>query len=284
MNELNVDSISLDLLRTLVVFSEAGTVEAAAQKLGMTQAGVSLQLKKLEDQLGATLFRTVGRKKALTDLARDLCQSVAPPLRDFERRLAEVRRRSADPQTRILRVGARAEIFPKLLDLVEEPGRLILRAMGSAEALSALRDDRIDMAILAEPPMSGEFISRGLFEESIVLAIPSGWSAVSTWEELETSPPEFLARPAAGYKTDPPYLQEIAACWTWNFDMKFVCEDWNAIGKLVSMGKAWAAMPEGLAPADVTRVVVPSRVLRPVKFHAVYGRHLRGLDTHLKKS
>lgn len=274
MKELNVDSISLDLLRTLVVFSEAGTVETAAQKLKMTQAGVSLQLKKLEDQVGGTLFRTLGRKKALTDLARDLCRSIAPPLRDLETRLAEVRRRSEDPRLRVLRFGGRAEILSRALEIFEDPGQLILRAMSSSEALSALREDRIDVALLADPPVSGEFISRPLFDERIVIAVPWEWSAAL---------PGLISRPSAAYKIDPPYLREVAGHWDGALDIKYVCEDWTAIGKLVSLGRAWAAMPESLVPAGVQQIEVPPDVVAPIRFHAVYGRHLKGLDSQLRK-
>jgi len=272
MKELNTASISLDLLRTLLVFSEAGTVEAAAQKLQMTQAGVSLQLKKLEDQVGGTLFRTLGRKKALTDLARDLCQSIAPPLRDLETRLAEVRRRSNDPRVRVLRFGGRAEILSRVLEIFDDPGQLVLRAMTSAEALSALREDQIDVALLAEPPVSGEFISRPLFDESVVIAVPWEWSATM---------PDLLEKPSAAYKVDPPYLREIAAHWNGSLNIKYVCEDWNAIGKLVSLGRAWAAMPESLVPAGVQQISVPVDVVAPIRFHAVYGRHLKGLADQL---
>lgn len=273
MKAIDPSSISLDLLRTLVVFSEAGTVEAAAQKLKMTQAGVSLQLKKLEEQVGGTLFRTLGRKKALTDLARDLCRSVAPPLSDLEKRLAEVRRRSGDPGARVLRFGGRSEILSRVLDVFDDPGQMVLRSMTSAEAVSALRDDQIDVALLADPPVSGEFISRFLFQENIVVAVPWEWSA---------SPAAVLEKPAAAYKTDPPYLREVAVHWGGGLNIKYVCEDWLAIGKLVSQGRAWSAMPASLVPAGVQQIEIPEKVVAPVRFHAVYGRHLKGLDAQLR--
>lgn len=278
-----VDSraLSLDLLKTLVVFSDSGTVEETARRLGMTQAGVSLQLKKLEEQIGEPLFRPLGRKKALTDFARDLCQTVAPPLNELAQRLEEAARRVPDPSRRTLRVGGRAEIFPQAIERIEFPGSITLQAMTGAEALSALREDRLDLALLTEAPESLEFISKFFFQEEIVLAFPPAWKKMRSWEDVEKDG-DFLAKPAAGYKIDPPFLSEIAAALGGKFTLKFVCEDWNGVGRFISAGRAWAAMPASAVPAGCQTVPLPSRVVKPVKFHAVYGRHERGLSEFIR--
>lgn len=278
-----VDSraLSLDLLKTLVVFSESGTVEETARRLGMTQAGVSLQLKKLEEQIGEPLFRAQGRKKALTDYARDLCQSIAPPLNELAKRLEETSRRVPDPSRRTLRVGGRAEILSQVIDRIDFPGAMTLQAMKSAEALSALREDRVDLAILAEAPDSPEFISRHLFDEEIVVAIPASWKKMRAWEDVEKDG-DFPAKPAAAYKIDAPFLNEVAAALGAKANLKFVCEDWSGVGKFVAGGRAWAAMPLSAVPAGCQVLALPPRVLKPVRFHAVYGRHWRGLTEYLK--
>lgn len=278
-----VDSraLSLDLLKTLVVFSESGTVEETARRLGMTQAGVSLQLKKLEEQIGEPLFRAQGRKKALTDFARDLCQTVAPPLNELAHRLDEASRRVPDPSRRTLRVGGRAEILSQAIDRIDFPGGMTLQAMTDPEALSALREDRVDLAILADAPGSPEFISKHLFDEEIVLAIPAAWKKTRTWEDVENDG-DFPAKPAAAYTMDAPFLNEVAAALGVKPNLKFVCEDWGGVGKFVTGGRAWAAMPLGTVPAGCQIVTIPPRVLKSARFHAVYGRHGRGIAEFLK--
>ena len=54
--------LSLDNLRTLVTVIELGGYAKAGNKLGRSQPAVSLQIKKLEEQLGKPLFSKVGQR------------------------------------------------------------------------------------------------------------------------------------------------------------------------------------------------------------------------------
>jgi len=59
-------NLDLDLLRTLATGVELGNFARAATRLGRTQSAVSLQLRRLEDQVGKKLVRRQGRGLALT--------------------------------------------------------------------------------------------------------------------------------------------------------------------------------------------------------------------------
>lgn len=61
---LNLD---LAILRSLAVAADLGSYAKAAERLGRTQSALSLQMRRLEDQLGQTLFRKDGRRLALTE-------------------------------------------------------------------------------------------------------------------------------------------------------------------------------------------------------------------------
>lgn len=56
----------LDLLRTFVAIVDNGSFTRAAQRLGLTQSTVSLQIKRLEDGLTRRLFDRDGRELKLT--------------------------------------------------------------------------------------------------------------------------------------------------------------------------------------------------------------------------
>lgn len=58
--------LELDLLRTLVAISETGNFSAAADRLGRTPSAVSMQVKKMEELVGATLFIRDSRSVSLT--------------------------------------------------------------------------------------------------------------------------------------------------------------------------------------------------------------------------
>jgi DNA-binding transcriptional LysR family regulator len=65
-------SLELDLLKTLVAGIDAGSFARAADKIGRSQSAVSLQMKKLEDQLDVAIFEKQGRSLTLTPAGKTL--------------------------------------------------------------------------------------------------------------------------------------------------------------------------------------------------------------------
>ena len=60
-------NLDLDTLRTLVVAHDLGGLAQAAGHLGRTPSAISLQMKRLQDDLGTSLFRKRGRGLTLTE-------------------------------------------------------------------------------------------------------------------------------------------------------------------------------------------------------------------------
>ncbi|MDB5992560.1 MAG: transcriptional regulator, LysR family [Herbaspirillum sp.] len=58
--------IDLRLLQTFILLVETGSVSETARRISRTQPAVTLQLQRLEQLVGATLYNTVGRKPVLT--------------------------------------------------------------------------------------------------------------------------------------------------------------------------------------------------------------------------
>ena len=65
-------SISIDLLNTLIAVQEAGSLTAAASRVGVTQPAVHQQLARLADQAGCALYERDGRGIRLTTAGRRL--------------------------------------------------------------------------------------------------------------------------------------------------------------------------------------------------------------------
>jgi len=59
--------LDLRLLQAFIVLVQTGSFSETSRRLGRTQPAVSLQLRRLEEITGATLFTRVGRKLVLTD-------------------------------------------------------------------------------------------------------------------------------------------------------------------------------------------------------------------------
>jgi len=60
-------NLSSELLRTLIAVVEQGGFIKAAEYLHKTQSTISQQMKKLEQEVGVDVFKTVGRKRHLTN-------------------------------------------------------------------------------------------------------------------------------------------------------------------------------------------------------------------------
>ena len=72
-------NLSLRQLRAFVLAAEHGSFSAAAAEMGVTQPGISLLIRQLEDELGLQLFhRTTRRMSSRSSGAR--C-SAAPAAR-----------------------------------------------------------------------------------------------------------------------------------------------------------------------------------------------------------
>ncbi len=63
---MNLRNLDMDVLRSLVAFTDHGTLAQAGEQVGRTQAALSLQMRKLEEQVGEPLFDREARRLVLT--------------------------------------------------------------------------------------------------------------------------------------------------------------------------------------------------------------------------
>src|SRR5690625_1586008 len=61
------NSINLNLIKLFITVVESGTISEAARRLGMTRSNASRQLKALELEIGAQLFRRTTRRTEITE-------------------------------------------------------------------------------------------------------------------------------------------------------------------------------------------------------------------------
>jgi DNA-binding transcriptional LysR family regulator len=64
---MSFKNLDLDTLRTLAVANDLGGYAQAANRLGRTPSAISLQMKRLQEEVGAPLFKKSGRGLALTE-------------------------------------------------------------------------------------------------------------------------------------------------------------------------------------------------------------------------
>src|SRR5437764_14446790 len=87
----------LQHLVSFVQTAEHGSFSAAARVLGITPAGVSKNVARLESDLGVRLFHRSTRRLALTESGERFLQQVDAPLSSLQAALAGVRTLTAEP-------------------------------------------------------------------------------------------------------------------------------------------------------------------------------------------
>lgn len=164
----------MDLARTFVAICDAGNFSRAAELVGRSPSAVSLQVKKLEDLIGRTVFARDTRSVALTadgevllDYARKLLSLNDEALRRFRLPPLEGRVRLGVPEdSGILAIPMILKRFAATHPLVEVDVRL-----GSRDILETRRrSGDLDVAVFSgsETGTTGVDAAREVHAESLV--------------------------------------------------------------------------------------------------------------------
>lgn len=164
----------MDDLKPLAVFAEtvaAGSMSAAARRLGMSPSAVSQVIRTLELQGGVTLLHRSTRKLALTE-AGERYYPHCKRLLEAARAAAESLQQARDAPTGELRVSAPVgfsnHIAPALAPLLAEAPQLRLRLLVD-DAMIDLIDARIDVAVRVGRLADSGWVARRLCDFGTVL-------------------------------------------------------------------------------------------------------------------
>lgn len=191
MNKNERLPIDSDLLQTFVKIAECGNLTLAARQIGRTQSAVSVQLRKLEEGLGAALFTRSAKGMALTPSGEALLTRARPILADLQE-TAELFRASLSGS---IRVGFPDDFDEALLERIlldfsrAHPGVQVLARSGCTSGYpAAIRAGELDVAVC-----SGLDHPEGdaLDSEEIVWASRAG----KVWLKTEPVPLAILDRP-----------------------------------------------------------------------------------------
>lgn len=166
-------------LKLYAVFAEtvaAGSMSAAARRLGMTPSAVSQAIRALEAQTGVTLLHRSTRKLALTE-AGQRCLPHCRRLLDAANAAADTLLQARDAPSGELRiaapVGFGAHVAPALAPVLADWPQLRLNLMVD-DAMIDLIDARIDIALRAGRLPDSDWVARPLGRfESVLCAAPA---------------------------------------------------------------------------------------------------------------
>lgn len=168
----------------------------AAEALSISQPALSLQIKELEDILGAPLVERGARQIRLTTLGEDFALRGREILRAVDE-LAALGRVGAGPLTGRLRLGVIPTVAPYFLprlirQLADRFPDLDLRPRESVtpRLVRDLVEGRLDLALVALPVSEPSLAEYPLFDEDFLLVRPAANAAdpVPTLEELREMP------------------------------------------------------------------------------------------------
>lgn len=164
-------------LETFTTLCETGHFTQAAERLNMTQPGVSQHLRKLEQQVGHGLISQHGKSFNLTP-AGEVVFELGLSRRTEEKRLRdaiEADDRNAGP-VHIACSGSFAMLlYPTLLPWMRAAPELSvhLEAAPQAEILAGLLEGRFDLGVLGADPDHARLEAKHLGREELCLVLPA---------------------------------------------------------------------------------------------------------------
>jgi LysR family hydrogen peroxide-inducible transcriptional activator len=172
--------LSLRDLQYAVAIADLQHFGRAAERCGVSQAGLSEQVRKLEALFGTALFERTTRRVVVTPTGEALI-SQARIVLDSARTLLEMARSPTDPLAGRLRLGVIATLGPYYLPslLWEVRTRFPLLELRLQEGLTivlvqALQTATLDLVLLALPAQADGIEAEPLFFEPFQAIVPAG--------------------------------------------------------------------------------------------------------------
>jgi DNA-binding transcriptional LysR family regulator len=240
---VSASNLDLDLLRSLVAAIDLGGFGRAATRLGRSQSAISLQMQRLEAQLGRPLFRKEGRRLALTDAGDTLLAYARRLLALNDEAVTAVRGLAV---TGSVRLGVTQDLVePALTPVLARFARahpdahVEVRVDRSAALMDQLAGGRLDLAVL--------FTRAGgdaLAELPIAWIAPAGFE----WHRAQPLPLVLFEAPCLFRQAGIEALDAAGIPWRIAFTSPSLSGLWAAVAAGLGVGVRTAyGLPPGLA-------------------------------------
>lgn len=291
-------------LRYFLTVAECGSLSRGAELLRISQPAISRQIAKLEQELGAAVFRRHGHGVSLTDAGQTLLARAQEVLRTLERTRAEIRAGQRGPSgviTLAVPPAAAWLLVPRLLERFGETHpNVFLRIVGgfSSHIHEWLIRGQADIACLHDPLPQKGFEITPLFEEEVFLvgrpdAAPfrRDWVRIA---DLAAVPLLLTSRPNASRRLLDAWVARTGV----TLNVRAEVDDHLVIRALIRAGlgfslltrgafdadlragavQAWRFRPRATWPLGVVRAIDPDRPAILEAFHATLCEVAAGLS------
>ncbi len=162
-------------LRAFVAIAESGTFTAGALRVHVTQAAISMQIRQLENELGAKLFVRAPRRVILTEAGEHLLHRAQHILREHDAAQEEIAELAGAQRGR-LRIGnssatVATESLPKLLSQLRKHHELAEVTVGSGTSevlVQRILAGELDLAFVSLPVEARGIQTERLDEDQLV--------------------------------------------------------------------------------------------------------------------
>jgi LysR family hydrogen peroxide-inducible transcriptional activator len=265
-------------LDTLLAIAEEGSFTAAADALATVQSNVSLQVRQLEDELGAELLVRSRRGAVPTECGEAVLERARRIRRELEALRADLSMlqglAAGEASFGIVGTASRWVVPALVADLrVNAPGVRLRVNEGASERLVAeVAAGELAQAVVTEPVADRRLAVETLLVETLVGVVPLD-------VVLPPPPVPLVALAEIGLVLPPvanPLRREVEAAAEEQgvaLDVHIEIEGIRLIGDLVASGSGASILPETAIPAELPGLrVVEVADLPPRRLGLVYAR------------
>jgi len=184
--------INQQCLHTFLTLVDVGHFTRTAEKLFMTQPGVSQQIKKLEEQVGVLLLNRIGKRFELTREGELLYQFGQKRIQEEQQLYRDLR--FDDPHSGECRIACSGTmtsfLYPQLLERQKKHSELVItiEAAPNVRIIESIMNNSIDLGIVTQPSPMPELVYESLGFDSLCLVLPSAYAShtisLETLEEI----------------------------------------------------------------------------------------------------
>lgn len=252
----NLNSVHLNGLRALEAVARTGSLQAAADELGVSASAVSQQVNRAEKQIGKALFRRTSRGLAPTDAGSAFFARLSAGFRELDAAVGQMRQANADTlvvsvapafatKWLVPRLRFHFDRHPEVLVRVDATARLVDLAGSDVDVAIRMGDGRwpgVDAELLlpqqvfvvAAAAKAGRITT--IADLARETSIDDDSSRMVTWERWFEAAGIAPVRPMQGARLNDPLLcidtliagQGITLAW------QLICADALGDGRLVA--------------------------------------------------
>ena len=278
--------ITLTQLEYIVAIDEYRHFATAAEKCFVTQPTLSMQIKKLEDELGVIIFDRSRQPVVPTDLGAKLIEQARMTL-SATQRIKEIIQEEQQEVEGTLKIGIIPTLAPYLLPVFIGPYirkypavKVEVEELVSEEIIRRLKRDMLDVGLFVTPYHDEKIVERPVFyEEMLVYAHPDSELLKKKevgHEDIVTSDIWMLGNGHC-FRNKVVNLCEMSASQHKNLPFEFESNSLETLMRIVDVEGGFTLIPElalqYMSPEKKKQVrsIANTKPLREVS--VIYSRH-----------